>query len=319
MTRSSFFVNRRYMVELRKDVHLLRNLVTFEAVCRSQNFTQAASELGITRVAVSRQIADLEASVQQTLFSRLHRKVVLTSAGQEFANTVNPALDTISTALNRHRGKEEGARLSVTITTAFATFWLMPRLVDLGSRFPDLEVNLVVSDRYLDIAAEKIDIAVRYMPPETEGWTKLMLEEVFPVYSPKYAARTSLTSARDLLSERLLFLSGNYRPTAKWPHWFKVHDLPQPDEKSGVTVNTYINMVQAAIEGQGIALVGFPLINGYLEDGTLKRVPGIEPYRREHYYLLNRSPHKPGTAHFCEWLREQAEVAIRANNVFRTT
>lgn len=300
---------------------MLRNLVTFEAVCRSQNFTHAATELGITRVAVSRQIADLEESIQQTLFSRMHRKVVLTAAGQEFANSVNPALEEISHALNRHRYERGGSRLSVTITTAFATFWLMPRLVDLGSRFPELEVNLVVSDRYLDLAAENVDIAVRYMPapPEGDGWTRLMREEIFPVYSPKYVARTNLESAADLLSERLLFLSGQYRPEARWGHWFKTRDLPQPDEKSGVTVNTYINMVQAAIEGQGIALAGFPLINGYLEDGSLRRIKGVEPLQREYYYVLNRSPRKPQTKTFCDWLFEQAASASRGNGVFRVT
>ena len=93
----------------------------------------------------------------------------------------------------------------------------------------------------------------------------------------------------------------------------------QPDEKSGVTVNTYINMVQAAIEGQGIALAGFPLINGYLEDGSLRRIKGVEPLQREYYYVLNRSPRKPQTQTFCAWLFEQAESASHNNGVFRMT
>ncbi|WP_167315894.1 LysR substrate-binding domain-containing protein [Rhizobium leguminosarum] len=293
--------------------------MTFEAVCRSQNFTNAAADLGITRVAVSRQIADLEDGIQQKLFSRMHRKVVLTAAGEEFANTVNPALDEISHALNKYRHDAGGSRLSVTITTAFATFWLMPRLVDLGSRFPDLEVNLVVSDRYLDLAAENVDIAIRYMPapPEGDDWVRLMREEIFPVYSPKYPIRTTLTAPVDLLSERLLFLSGQYRPEARWGHWFKVHNLPQPDEKNGVTVNTYINMVQAALEGQGIALAGFPLMNGYLQDGTLVRMTSIEPLMREYYYVLNRSPRKAVTRLFYDWLFEQAASEGYGNSVFR--
>jgi DNA-binding transcriptional LysR family regulator len=294
------------MANHRKDAHLLRNLVTFEVASRSNSFTKAAEELGITRVAVSRHIADLENDLGPALFVRGHRDVSLTTAGKLLAQEVNPALARISDALARQRAAVSSARLSVTVTSAFATYWLMPRLADFGAAHPDIEVNLVVSDRYLDLSAEGIDIAIRYMPDpnDPQRWKKILEEAIFPVWSPKYRARTTLTTAADLRQERLLYLSGRYRPEARWRHWFNFQGIDAPEERSGVQVNTYINMLQAAIEGQGIALAGHPLVDRYLADGSLLRMEGIKPLLRDNYYLNCRTRSESAEV-FCRWLDNQ--------------
>ncbi len=306
LPKSHHCVNQNVMANLRKDVHLMRNMVTFQVASRAENFTKAASELGISRVAVSRQIADLEQAIGQKLFSRNHRNVSLTRSGEAFAEMVNPAMQTIADALAQQRTIGSVPRLSVTVTSAFATYWLMPRLIDFGARHPEIEVNLVVSDRYLDIDAEGIDVAVRYDPkePEGEGWSTLTQESIFPIFSPRYMPQTSLQRPAQLRQERLLFLSGRYRPEARWEHWFSEHGVNPPEERSGVYVNTYINMLQAAIEGQGIALAGSPLVDRYLKHGSLRTIPGIVPMQRDFYYLYRR----PDQAHaetFGTWLESQ--------------
>ncbi|PHO05082.1 LysR family transcriptional regulator [Rhodobacteraceae bacterium 4F10] len=297
------------MVNLRKDVHLLRNVVTFQAASRSENFTKAAAALGVSRVAVSRQIAELEHAIGQKLFSRNHRMVALTRNGEVFAKEVNPALDAIAQALANQRADASDARLSVTVTSAFATYWLMPRLIDFGARFPDIEVNLVVSDRYIDIDAEGIDVAVRYGPkaPTDAGWCPLVQEAIFPVYSPRYAARTPLKNEDDLRQERLLFLSGKYRAEARWQHWFSERGLNPPEERLGVSVNTYINMLQAAIEGQGIALAGRPLVDTFLEDGSLIAMADIPALERDSYYLYCRQNHENAKI-FSDWIEAQFDT-----------
>jgi len=294
------------MAELRKNIHLLRNLVTFQAASRSENFTKAAFDLGISRVAVSRQIADLESALGQKLFSREHRSVALTRKGEAFSKEINPALDAIAEALAHQRADASDTRLTVTVTSAFATYWLMPRLVDFGAQHPDIEVNLVVSDRYLDFDAEGIDVAVRYSPEARSdaGWTPLMRETIFPIYSPRYPARTDLRDEKDLLEERLLFLSGRYRSEARWEHWFAERGLLSPEERSGVSVNTYINMLQAATEGQGVALAGHPLVDRFLADGSLKTVAEIPALQRDFYNLYRRPEHEHAQI-FGAWIEEQ--------------
>lgn len=296
-------VNQIVMVTLRKDAHLLRNIVTFQAACRAENFTKAADDLGISRVAVSRQIADLEHALGQKLFARNHRTVTLTRNGETLAQAVGPALDAIAAALSQQRTSTSDQRLSVTVTSAFATYWLMPRLFEFGARHPEIEVNLVVSDRYLDIDAEGIDVAVRYEPvaQSSAEWVPLIQEVIFPVYSPSYTARTALETEEDLRQERLLFLSGKYRAEARWEHWFSERGLPPPKQRSGASVNTYINMLQAAIEGQGIALAGYPLVDTFLADGSLKTISGIPRLPRGYFNLYCRPGHESAQK-FCTWI-----------------
>lgn len=298
------------MANLRQDVHLLRNMVTFQAVTRAENFTKAAADLGVSRVAVSRQIAELEHALGQKLFSRNHRMVALTRNGEAFAKGINPALDAITQALAQQRANASNTRLTVTVTSAFATYWLMPRLIDFGAKYPDIEVNLVVSDRYIDIETEGIDVAVRYSPhaPKGPNWSPLVQESIFPVYSPRYAAITSLENEGDLRQERLLFLSGRYRSEALWENWFSKRGLAPPEERTGVFVNTYINMLQAAIEGQGIALAGHPLVNTFLADGSLKTIDGIAPLQRDFYYLYHRPEHEHATT-FSTWIEARFAAA----------
>ncbi len=299
------------MANLRKDAHLLRHLVTFGVASRSRSFTRAAEEMGVTRVAVSRHIAELEASLGKRLFVRGHRDVTLTVAGEAFADAVNPALERIADALRQHRTDNNNARLSVTVTSAFATYWLMPRLLHFGALYPDTEINLVVSDRYLDLAAESIDIAIRYMPrpSDLKTWRPILQEAIFPVFSPKYRPRHGLSSVSDLRHERLLYLSGRYRVEAGWQHWFKMQGVPPPEEQSGVQVNTYINMLQAAIEGQGVALAGHPMVDRYLADGSLLKIDSIKPLPREYYYLTCRTQSESAEM-FCAWLDQQIMKSI---------
>ncbi|WP_205944715.1 LysR substrate-binding domain-containing protein [Pelagibius litoralis] len=288
---------------------MLRNIVTFQAASCSENFTKAAAELGISRVAVSRQVAELEQAIGQRLFSRNHRKVSLTRSGEAFARSVNPAMDSIADALAQQRSGASESRLSVTVTSAFATYWLMPRLIDFGALYPDIEINLVVSDRYLDIDAELIDVAVRYSPdaPVGDRWLPLVKETIFPIFSPKYVPRTRLDTPEHLRQERLLYLSGRYRPEARWHHWFSQQGLQPPEERSGIHVNTYINMLQAAIEGQGIALAGAPLVDTYLADGTLCAMPNIAPMQRDFFYLY-KNPNRIQATVFSDWLETQLKA-----------
>ena len=260
----------------------------------------------MSRVAVSRQISDLEQSLGQRLFLRQHRGIALTSAGETLANTVNPALDRIADAMAGMRAYSGRSRLSITATSAFATYWLVPRLSDFGRMHPEIGINLVVSDRYLDLAAEGIDIAIRFLPVDEHGtqWQPILRESILPVFSPHYRASTGLRRAEDLLQERLLYLSGSYRADTRWEHWFRYQGLSAPEIQSAVAVNTYVNMLQAAIEGQGVALAGHPLVDRYLADGTLLRIEGIEAMPRSHYHLHVRSKDEPARI-FHEWLMRQ--------------
>lgn len=301
------YVNLNVMANLRKDLSKLSGLIVFEAAARADNFSRAAEELGMTRVSVSRQIADLEGDLGTRLFYRDHRKTRLTQDGRVLETVVKPALNDIAAVMNQIRSSAGDARLTVTTTTAVATYWLMPRMVDFSVLHPDVELNLVVSDRYLDLEAEQIDVAIRYTEEGTAGTdaTPLFRERIYPVYSPKYQPRTAMEKPEDLLRENLLSLSGRYKRGARWASWFTQVGLAAPDSK-GVAINTYINMLQAALEGQGVGLAGFPLVDQYLADGTLLANPGFPSVERDFFYLINTTGGRPDAEVFCSWVRSEA-------------
>lgn len=292
------------MAGLRRDISSFNALLIFEEAARAKNFTRAAEKLGLTRVSISRQISALEQDLGVKLFVREHRRTSLTDAGRELAEVVSPNLAAIAQAKRRIRNRSNAQRVTVTTTVAFATYWLLPRLDEFSAAEPEVDLNLMISDKYLDLEEDDIDIAIRYgahLPRGVESH-RLIQERLFPAYSPKYRARSALRTPEDFLGERLLHLSGVYRPEAKWPNWFRVHGLGPPNERNGIVVDAYSTMIQAAIEGQGVALCGFPLIDSYLESGILLRPETIEPLDREYFYLLVSRPEKPSAAAFADWI-----------------
>ncbi len=181
-------------------------------------------------------------------------------------------------------------------------------MADFSARHPEVELNLIVSDRYCDLDAETVDVAIRYgdvAMPEGEV-TRLFREFLYPVFSADYRKRSALEMAEDLLREQLLHLSGSYRPQARWPHWFDRMGLTPPLESAGVVMNTCITMLQAAIEGQGVALAGSPLIDRYLEEGRLLTPRRITPLPRDHYYPIDRTEGRHDGKVFCAWFLRQA-------------
>ncbi|WP_073251341.1 LysR substrate-binding domain-containing protein [Shimia gijangensis] len=296
------------MRNLRLELSKLNHLITFEAAARADNFSRAADHLGVTRVSVSRQITELEEFLGTKLFHRHHRTTSLTQAGRALKSSVGPALNDVAATLQQIKLGAGDTRLSVTATAAFATYWLMPRIVDFNNKYPEVELNLIISDKYLDLDAENVDVAIRYpdMPMTGDHITPLFQETVCPVYSPKYSPRTKLSSPEDLLNENLLSLSGRYRPGAKWPNWFRQVGLSAPRENMGVSVNTYSNMIQAAIEGQGVALGSFPLVDHCIRNGSLMKVPGAPGLTRDTFYLVDQAGGRKNARLFCEWLLAQS-------------
>ncbi|MDA8740625.1 LysR substrate-binding domain-containing protein [Rhodobacteraceae bacterium] len=294
--------NRR--LELAK----LSNLIAFDAAARTKNFSKAGKNIGVSRVAISRQISDLEIFLDTHLFVRGHRENNLTEAGKELHIVAKRALDDLSdvmTAIQKRKTK----RLSVTLTNALATYWLMPRLGNFTSFSPSVELNLIISDAKLDLEAEDIDVAVRYTstPPEFADAFPLFGEVIFPVYSPEYKPRTPLETTSDLLQEQLLILSGNYKANAAWKQWFDEQGLEFCPTISTISTNSYSNMIQAAIEGQGIALAGFPMVGDLLEKGRLIRNQNFSAVKRDCTYLIVNSNKKAHVSEFCEWIEQEAE------------
>jgi putative choline sulfate-utilization transcription factor len=267
------------MHTLRKKLPGLNGLVTFEAAARHLNFTEAARELCVSQAAVSRQIRRLEEQLGTALFQRAHRALRLTAAGKRLHDAVTMGLGHIANTASDIASPGKDGQIRVASTVAFATFWLMPRLNGFRQSYPNVDVNVTASDRSDDLYAEGFDIALTCgdkHPPGQDAYF-LFTELVYPVCSPDYLkAHPGLKTPEDLLGERLLHLDERlwrdigWEPI-DWSIWLDKCGVRDTPEQHGLMLNNYPMLVQAALDGQGIALGWQHLVGHLLESGRLVR------------------------------------------------
>ena len=304
------------MAKRLRELRHLNALVTFEAAARLGNFSAAAAELHVTRVAVSRQIRVLEDYLGAALFRREHRGVSLTGEGEQLFDSVGRGLGDIAETQQRIRRRRDKGKLGVTMTAAFATFWLIPRMHRFSQAHPEIDLRLVVADDYLELEREGLDAAIRWGRVGGEDdYEPLFPGALLPMCSRDYlAAHGPFVTPESLREARLIHLEGAYRRDAMWPDWFRHFDIEASDLPPGVSVDSYTNMIQAAQGGQGIALGDVPLLNDQIAEGLLVPALDAKPVERDCFYLVlpRRNDADPALALFCDWLR--AEAGAMANH-----
>lgn len=280
------------MESLLKRLPPTKSLVVFEACARHLSFTRAAAELHLTQAAVSRQIRLLEQDLGVLLFNRDKRAVHLTAEGERLKRTVAMALGHIAETAVALRETHNVPHINLHTTTAFGALWLMRRIGRFRSTFPDIQLRLVSSDDEIDLLSGNIDLSISYGTSEND-WpgvdaTRLLEDELFPVCSPDY--RRTLPAELvldDLPGQTLLHLESAEPTWMSWATWFRYMGVDAEDRASpGTRFNNYLVILQAAQEGQGIALGWRQLVRPFLEAGQLVRPVADSLTADSAYYLL---------------------------------
>ena len=299
------------MPTLRSQLPPLNSLVAFEAAARHLSFTRAGAELLVSREAVSRQIRLLEGHLGVKLFVRLHRALALTEAGAAFQAEVRPGLEAIARSAGAVRRDGQRPKVTITATIALASFWLTPRLSRFRAAYPGTEIRVVVSDAPGDMAADGIDVGLRYGDGAWPGLaaTRLFDIESFPVAAPGYLADHSpVRGPADLAGHTLLNLDGTPHAVEDWGWWLAGVGAPPPVAGDMLGFDSYANVIQAAVAGQGLALGYGGIIDLLLADGTLVRPLKTALSRGQAVYLVvprTASP-TPNVKAFCDWVLAEA-------------
>jgi DNA-binding transcriptional LysR family regulator len=245
------------MNSLRAQLPPLNSLVIFEAAGRLASFTKAALELNMTQAAVSYGVKQLEAALGLALFRREHQRVRLTEDGRRYHQDVTLALEHIRRSTDVLRQRKSGAHVTLSCSTAFASWWMLPRLARFRQDNPGIDLRLQTTDKDLDLAAEGVSLGIRRGDGRYPGCDAVMLveESIIPICSPAYLDRAGIIATiADLKRQRLIHLDEPFRPRPNWTDYFRAAgEHPQTDE-SGLHLNDYALVVGAALEGQGIAL-----------------------------------------------------------------
>ena len=295
------------MRKLRSRLPSPNALVAFEAVARHLSFTKAAQELNVSRGAASSHVKNLEAHVGVLLFERLHRALKLTPAGEALAQTVSGSLEAILKTVGEIQVQQADNRLTVAASPSMATNWLMPRIAEFRAQSTDADIRFYISEDYVDLAQDGIDVGIRYGDGNWAGaeTQRLTQVELSPVCSPAYfEGREPLADPSDLVGEHLLHLTGPYEPEMRWSNWFALHGVDVPASLPGLYFDNHQSLVQAALQGQGVALLGWPAVSIQLDGKSLIRPIDIEPTAHKFIWLVWPAS-RPRTAlaqAFCDWV-----------------
>jgi LysR family glycine cleavage system transcriptional activator len=290
-------------------VHLppMNTLRAFEAAARHLSFTQAAEEIHITQAAVSHQIRTLEDALGVRLFRRLNRAVRLTDEGQEFVSEVRKALSHLSTAVEKLAAPDAGGPLTVSVLPSFASKWLVPRLGRFRQKHPEIDVRISPSMELTDFQRDDVDLVVRYGKGRYEGLhsVRMMTEDIFPVCSPALLSGPGALRRPQDLRHHTLLHDDCY---VDWPMWLLVAGLEDIDPTQGPSFTDSALVIQAAAEGQGVALARGALAADDLAAGRLVKPFDITIPTEYAYYILSpkATSHHPKIAAFRTWLLEEA-------------
>ena len=252
----------------------LNSLRAFEAAARHLSFTKAAEELHVTPAAISHQIKALEEQLGVPLFRRLTRALRLTEAGQAALPSLRDGFDKLADGVDLLRAHDESGAITVSLDPSFAAKWLVPRLDRFRAAHPDLDVRLDATDKLADFQRDNVDLAIRYGGGNYPGLEveRLLSEEIFPVCSPKLLEGPApLAQPGDLRHHTLIHLEwGSEDVTAPtWRMWLLAAGVHDIDFTRGPVFSMTSLALQAAIEGQGVALASSFLVADDLAAGRL--------------------------------------------------
>lgn len=299
------------MRSLRYRLPPLNSLVAFEASARLLSFTRAGQELLVTREAISRQVRALEDYLGLRLFNRLYRALELTADGKSFQSAVQRSLAALAESTETlQRGTSE-ARIVIGATIALSSYWLTPRLPRFRAKYPDAEIRLTASDDPADLAEQGIDACLRYGDGNWPGHlaTHLFDIESFPVCAPGYLAKgPPIAEPKDLLAHTLLNLDGPSHAREDWTWWFAAAGAPMTPRPRFLGFDNYTNVVQAAVNAQGIALGFSGILDAVLANGSLVRPFPLAHETGHAVYLTvpKRATMSPVTRAFVDWVIAEA-------------
>ena len=292
----------------------LDQLEAFEAAARHLSFTRAADELALTQSAVSRQIAALEAFFGVPLFQRLHRALRLNSEGQQLQRSVVAVLQQLHQVSAELRGAGRQKTVVVTTTPGFAGLWLIPRLARFTASRADVDVRISASNALVNLERDGVDVAVRYHTAQGAGAQATLLfgEVVLPVCSPALLRdrKRPLKTPADLRHHCLLHLETDAaQQLLEWTPLLRALNIEQLKPAGALHFSMYDQMIQAAVNGQGVALGRLPLLNNLLAKRQL-----VAPFKKtlvspRSYYLIQSaaSQRKPEVNEFTQWLLAEAQ------------
>jgi LysR family glycine cleavage system transcriptional activator len=288
----------------------LNALRAFEAAARHLSFTEAAAELHVTQAAVSHQVKALEERLGIKLFRRVGRRLLLTDAAQRYLPEVAAAFDQLAAATQRLKAEEAHGALNATVMPSFAAKWLLPRLGRFRAAHPEIDLRISSSSNLVDLQRADFDIGIRI--GRGKAWPGLRADLIatefcVPVVSPALLAARPIREPADLARHVLL----HDDQSEDWQIWLRLVGMADIDTTRGPGFSDASMVIQAAIDGQGVAIARGTLAAADIAAGRLVKLFERSFPADYSYFLVCREADagRPKIAAFRGWLLAEAGKA----------
>ncbi|MCB1639372.1 MAG: LysR family transcriptional regulator [Thiothrix sp.] len=293
--------------------HLLsvRALLAFHIAARERNFTRAAEVLSIGQSAISHGVRQLEERLGVVLFERQHQGVQLTEVGERLAKRLERGFQEIQAGLEDvMMAQRQQHKVTLSVSTSLASHWLMPRIARFKQQHPDVQLRCITQDTDFDLNRLDFDLCIPLGQVPWQGYRrwKFAEEVIFPVCSPAFLERYGpFVTPADLQGLNLIHLEELYAARYDWRQYFRHYDLTPQSSTGDASYNDYSIVVQAAMEGQGVALGWLHIVRPLLESGKLV-APLPERIATNHdFYVVAREgqPMRVECRALLDWLLEE--------------
>ena len=264
----------------------------------------------MTQAAISHQVKLLEQNLGTKLFVRLTRKLLLTDEGQALYAVVGESFYNISEVSDRLRSGADDEVLNVSLTPYFSAKWLTVRLSRFWAAHPEIDLRLHHTPQPGDFGNVDSDIAITWGQDDWESvdTQRLLSSNVVPVCSPSLITRDRPLKTIDDLYSHTLLHENDY---SLWTLWLKRAGVENVNLKRGTTMDDANVILQAAIDGQGVALGADVLLTEELSSGRLVMPFPSDLSMTYSYYIVYKhgSLERPKIRAFYEWLLEEAKAS----------
>jgi DNA-binding transcriptional LysR family regulator len=293
-----------------------RALLIFEAAARAGSCSSAAREFNLTQPSVSRNIATLEALLGTTLFTRSHNGMTLTQDGQILHSALTEGFQRVEVAIREIIARQTCKQVvELSLSTAFVTHWLIPRLQEFHDAFPEVDLRFQLISGTLRGPPGNVDLAMRMMSADAEAnyhsWP-FGPEFIIPVCSPRYLrSHGTLERPSGEKGHVLLHLSD---PLLDWEkYWGGTLASRRTPSITWIEFSDYAVVLQAAMNGEGIALGWITAASRALAEGKLVAASErrIQTGRSYHLYAPRTKPVREVVLAIRDWLVGQMQGDLR--------
>lgn len=289
-------------------------LRAFDVAARTLNLSAAAEEMNVTHAAVSRQVKQLEERLGVKLFERLPRGLRLTAHGALLAEGTREAFDRLANALEDVSVPAVRRKLTISTFASLSARWLMPRVQSFAERFPNVDLQVLTSTRLVDFAREDVDIGIRFGSGNYPGL------HVAPLFQPRdivVCSPSLLKKGRKLdrpadLNNFSLLHDDTYE---SWERWLSAAGIKGVNPRRGVICGDRNSMLQAALEGQGVAIASGVFVANELASGRLVQVfsDAVRSEFAIYAVCVPRRLNDPLVSGALEWLAAEAVTSPDAH------